>query len=115
MEGGTFYRIWGRTRRPEEGCWYFGNKRYGSQGGYCQILDGYDPETGKHRNRLVHRVVYETIHGKLPPCYEVMHLCDHPTCVRPDHLDAGTRSQNERAKDRRRVPEDRRRTHAAPH
>ena len=42
----------------------------------------------------VHRVVFEHVHGPIPQGMYVLHTCDNPRCHRPDHLYAGTLSQN---------------------
>ena len=41
-----------------------------------------------------HRMSYLLHKGKIPQGMIVMHSCDIPSCVNPDHLEAGTYSQN---------------------
>jgi len=52
---------------------------------------------------LAHVLAWVDAHGMLPPedkpC--VLHHCDNPPCVNPDHLYAGTRADNARDKSQR--------------
>lgn len=46
---------------------------------------------------LVHRVVFREAYGRpVKDGLVVMHTCDHPACVNPNHLLEGTRSDNQR-------------------
>ncbi|PXX41126.1 MULTISPECIES: HNH endonuclease [Burkholderia] len=48
--------------------------------------------SGTHR--WAHRVVYELATGVSPGDLHVLHKCDNPKCINPNHLEIGTRSDN---------------------
>jgi hypothetical protein len=60
---------------------------YIGKGGYGY---DYDPDTGK--TCLAHRLAFKNAFGYLPEV--VMHTCDDPSCVNPEHLKGGTQSEN---------------------
>ncbi|MFF1336357.1 HNH endonuclease signature motif containing protein [Streptomyces sp. NPDC058290] len=45
---------------------------------------------------LAHRWAYRDSRGDIPDGLELDHLCRHPACVRPDHLDPVTHAENVR-------------------
>lgn len=67
--------------------------------GDCHVFTGTKP-TGygtisvDGEMRLAHRVAWELAYGAIPPGLWVLHRCDHPPCVRVDHLFLGTRADN---------------------
>lgn len=45
-------------------------------------------------NKYAHRVAYELSKGPIKDGQVVMHSCDNPGCVNPDHLSVGTHQDN---------------------
>lgn len=43
---------------------------------------------------LAHRASFEAFVGAIPPWQRVLHCCDQPSCVNPDHLFLGTQLDN---------------------
>jgi hypothetical protein len=45
---------------------------------------------------LAHRVSWYLVNGKIPDGKFLLHTCDNPRCVNPDHLHLGTQTDNMR-------------------
>ncbi len=72
---------------PEGECWIwtaYCNKHGYGQIGFSTLVTG------------AHRVSYELVHGPIGNTYVdcVLHTCDNPPCVNPDHLFMGGRPDN---------------------
>lgn len=74
---------------PEAGCWVWRGRPNGS--GYGMVCIG-----KKGSYKPTHRVAYELYNGEIPAGLIVMHKCDTPLCVNPDHLVLGTKLDNNR-------------------
>lgn len=70
--------------------------------GDCWVWDGNKTNSGygiiKAFGKMVtcHRLSYELYNGKIPDGIEIMHSCDNPICINPDHLSTGTHKDNMR-------------------
>jgi hypothetical protein len=49
---------------------------------------------GRWGSKLAHRVVYEQLVGSIPQGMFVLHKCDTPPCINPEHLFLGTAQDN---------------------
>lgn len=76
---------------PNSGCWLWlgGMESRGDYGTFTMRALGY---IGKK----AHRVSYEMFVEDIPEGMVVMHTCDIPSCINPDHLRLGTQAENMR-------------------
>lgn len=84
-------RFWSRVQKTES-CWIWtGGKR----------RKGYGVLHWNGKGQSAHRIAYELAHGPVPQGMHVLHSCDTPACVRPDHLRAGTNKENHEERSRK--------------
>lgn len=90
-----FERAMDGVRPNEKGCllWPLAVDK----GGYGKI-SCYFERIGKDKRRngtiKTHRLAYLLKHGEIPNDLHILHSCDTPSCVNPDHLRVGTHQEN---------------------
>lgn len=80
-------RFWTKVEKTE-GCWLWSGAT--NKQGYGELGKGRRGDG----NIAAHRLSYEIAYGPIPPAMQVLHKCDNPGCVRPDHLFLGTQKVN---------------------
>lgn len=82
-----FKKLHSKSKETSQGCWEY-------QGGIDRC--GYGKLCVSNRRLGAHRVSYAIHKGDIPDGNVVMHLCNNPSCVNPEHLVLGTQKENVR-------------------
>lgn len=84
-------QFWARVEKTE-GCWLF-------RGAHDPMGYGYVRRTAIAPHMLkAHRYSWMLLKGEIPDGLCVLHRCDNPPCVNPDHLFLGTINDNNQDK-----------------
>lgn len=83
-------RFWSKVHKHANGCWLWTASATGTGFKYGQVM-------WRERSsapQKAHRVAWILTNGEIPDNLSVLHRCDVPLCVNPNHLFLGTQKDN---------------------
>jgi hypothetical protein len=88
-------RFWRFVDKAGE-CWLWNGLRLESGYGFFSLNASQEK---RNAGILAHRMSWKLAHGPIPDRAHVLHRCDNPPCVRPDHLFLGDQAINNADRD----------------
>ena len=86
----TKERFWEKVDKSGD-CWKW----------IAHLLKGYGRFRLNNKTWSAHRVSWTLHYGEIPEGMCVLHRCDNPGCVNPEHLFLGTRTDNMKDRDQK--------------
>lgn len=77
--------FWAKVTKRKGACWVWKG---------ALTRDGYGQVMYHGRGRGAHRLAWELTNGPVPDGKYVLHHCDNPPCINPEHLWVGTQKDN---------------------
>ena len=82
---------------PNSGCWLWLGSRFRHRHGY----GAFTCRPHGIIQQRAHRIAWKLFRGDVDPARHVLHRCDNPSCVNPDHLFLGDQASNMKDKVRK--------------
>jgi len=96
------YIAYNSVPEPNTGCWFW----LGSVN-----ATGYGMACRNNKRIFAHRLSYKFFHGEFPKELWVLHKCDTPLCMNPNHLFLGVAKDNTRDMNSKRRGKETKKTH----